>query len=71
MSEWLSTRPEPVDVHLTDRRQGMVTLNDALLDLVERNLVEPREAYLKAVDNSSLLASLKVKGHATDFMGEG
>lgn len=45
--------------------------NDALLDLVERNLVEPREAYLKAVDNSSLLASLKVKGHATDFMGEG
>ncbi len=55
----------------TNRRQGMVTLNDALLDLVERNLVEPREAYLKAVDKSSLLASLKVKGHATDFMGEG
>ena len=55
----------------TNRRQGMVTLNDALLDLVERNLIEPREAYLKAVDKPSLLAALKVKGHPTDFVGEG
>ncbi len=55
----------------TNRRQGMVTLNDALLDLVDRTLVEPREAYLKAVDKAGLLAALKVKGHATDFMGDG
>ncbi len=55
----------------TNRRQGMVTLNDALLDLVDRTLVEPREAYLKAVDKAGLLAALKVKGHATDFIGDG
>lgn len=55
----------------TNRRQGMVTLNDALLDLVDRKLVEPKEAFIKAVDKSSLLASLKVKGYPTDFAGEG
>ena len=55
----------------TNRRQGMVTLNDALLDLVDRHVVEPKEAYLKAVDKSSLVAAFKVKGHPTDFLGEG
>ncbi|MFL5272731.1 MAG: type IV pilus twitching motility protein PilT [Anaeromyxobacteraceae bacterium] len=33
----------------TARGQGMVTLNDALLDLVKRKVVEPAEAHRKAV----------------------
>jgi twitching motility protein PilT len=55
----------------TNRRAGMVTLNDALFDLVERELIEPREAYLKAVDKSSLLATFKAKGISTAFVGDG
>jgi twitching motility protein PilT len=43
---------------------GMVTLNDALLDLVTRKLVEPREAYLKAVDKSGFETALKRAGVA-------
>ena len=55
----------------TNRKQGMVTLNDALVDLVERGLVEPKEAYLKAVDKSAITASLKGKGVSLDFLNEG
>ncbi|HET8649187.1 MAG TPA: type IV pilus twitching motility protein PilT [Gemmatimonadales bacterium] len=54
----------------TNRKVGMVTLNDALLDLVERKLVEPQEAYLKAVDKTGLLTSLKARRHDTSFVGE-
>ena len=38
---------------------GMVTLNDALLDLVTKKLVEPEEAYIKAVDKPGFEAMLK------------
>jgi twitching motility protein PilT len=37
------------------RRHGMCLLNDSLFDLVKRNLVDPREAYGKAVDKAGLL----------------
>ena len=43
----------------TSKAQGMVLLNDSLLDLVKKGLVEPREAYLKAVDKTGLLGSFK------------
>jgi twitching motility protein PilT len=43
----------------TSKAQGMVLLNDALIDLVKRSVVEPREAYLKAVDKPALLAAFK------------
>jgi twitching motility protein PilT len=33
----------------TGRSHGMATLNDALFDLVKRKVVEPKEAYAKAV----------------------
>jgi twitching motility protein PilT len=46
----------------TGRGLGMVLMNDALLDLVTRKVIEPREAYAKAVDKTSLLSSLKSKG---------
>ena len=38
---------------------GMVTLNDALLDLVTKKLVAPEEAYAKCVDKSGFEAALK------------
>ena len=51
----------------TSRRLGMVTLNDALCDLVDQKLVEPKEAWMKAVDKPSLLATFKQKGHDTSY----
>ncbi|MEO7966027.1 MAG: type IV pilus twitching motility protein PilT [Gemmatimonadaceae bacterium] len=49
------------------RRLGMVTLNDALIDLVERQLVEPKEAYLRAIDKITLTATLKQRGFDMSF----
>ncbi len=51
----------------TSRRVGMVTLNDALLSLVEDGQVEPAEAYAKAADRTGLLAALRARGHPTEF----
>jgi twitching motility protein PilT len=42
---------------------GMVTLNDALLDLVTKKIVAADEAYAKAVDKSGFEAALKRAGH--------
>jgi len=41
---------------------GMVTLNDALMDLVNKKLVAPEEAYAKAIDKSGIEAQLKRLG---------
>jgi twitching motility protein PilT len=41
---------------------GMVSLNDALLDLVTKKLVAPEEAYAKAVDKGGFESSLKRLG---------
>src|SRR5689334_4840340 len=51
----------------TSRRLGMVTLNDALSDLVDKKLVEPKEAWMKAVDKTSLITAMKAKGHDVSF----
>ena len=40
----------------TGRQLGMRTLNDSLLELVKGRVVDPKEAYIKAVDKSALLA---------------
>jgi twitching motility protein PilT len=55
----------------TNRKTGMVTLNDALLELVDAKLVEPKEAYMKSVEKLGLLAALKAKRHDVSFLGEG
>jgi len=52
----------------TSRRLGMVTLNDALLELVNAKLVEPREAYVKAHDKTGLVMQLKGQGHDVSFV---
>ena len=54
----------------TNRRAGMSLLNDALLDLVDQKLVEPKEAYLKAVDKASLATGLKSRRVDTSFLSE-
>ncbi len=54
----------------TNRRLGMVTLNDALMELVDAKLVEPGEAYAKAAEKASFAAALKAKRHDTSFLAE-
>jgi len=49
------------------RAQGMVSLNEALMDLVTKKLVEPQEAYLKAVDKAGFEGLLKRAGLDTRF----
>src|SRR5713101_7507586 len=51
----------------TSKQLGMLTLNDALLDLVEKKEISPDEAYVKSVEKSGLAASLKAKGHKVTF----
>ena len=51
----------------TSRRLGMVTLTDALVELVDSRQIEVFEAYAKAVDKSMILQALKSKGHDTSF----
>ena len=41
---------------------GMVTLNDALLDLVTKKLVTPDEAYAKAIDKAGMETMMKRVG---------
>jgi twitching motility protein PilT len=55
----------------TNRRAGMVTLNDALMELVEAKAVEPKEAYMKSVEKQGFAAALKAKRFDTSFLGEG
>jgi len=46
---------------------GMVSLNDALMDLVAKKLVAPEEAYSKAVDKAAFEGLLKRAGIDTRF----
>ncbi len=54
----------------TNRKIGMVTLNDALMELVDSKQVEPKEAYMKSVEKAGFAAALKAKRHDTSFLGE-
>jgi twitching motility protein PilT len=51
----------------TQRKTGMVTLNDALLALVDAGQIEPKEAFLKAVDKRGLVLALQSRGRDTAF----
>jgi len=50
------------------RASGMVALNDALMDLVNKKLVEPDEAYAKAVDKAAFEGLLKRANIDTKFV---
>ncbi len=49
----------------TARKSGMQTLNDALLELVEKKAIEPGEAELRAVEKATLMAAMRQKGLVT------
>ncbi|HEU4690836.1 MAG TPA: type IV pilus twitching motility protein PilT [Vicinamibacterales bacterium] len=50
------------------KAQGMVTLNDSLMNLVTKKLVAPEEAYSKAVDKPGFEGLLKRAGIDTKFV---
>jgi twitching motility protein PilT len=52
----------------TSRRLGMVTMNDALIELVDGNLVAPEEAYLKATDKVGIVNMLKQRNKDVSFV---
>ena len=56
--------PSVMQIH---RKAGMVTLNDALLSLVDAGQIEPREAHRWASDKAGLVLALQSRGHDTDF----
>jgi len=47
----------------TGRAHGMIMLNDALFDLVQKGIVEPRDAYIKAIDKTGFESMLTKAGH--------
>jgi len=53
----------------TSRQVGMVTLNDALLELVEQKEVTAEEAFMKAVEKTGLVTALKAKGYKLPVIG--
>ncbi|HWX24302.1 MAG TPA: PilT/PilU family type 4a pilus ATPase, partial [Vicinamibacteria bacterium] len=46
----------------TGKKYGMCLMNDSLVDLVRRKVVEPQEAFAKALDKKSLLSGLAKNG---------
>jgi twitching motility protein PilT len=50
----------------TQKTKGNCTLNDALITLVSKGLVDPREAYAKALDKEAFANMLQQKGIALD-----
>ena len=52
----------------TSKRLGMVTLNDALIDLVDAGHVEPKEAYMKANDKSGFAHMLRNRNLEVSFL---
>ncbi len=53
----------------TGKKQGMTVLNDVLFKLVVDKIVEPEEAYIKAVDKPSFVAALKSKSIPLNLSG--
>jgi twitching motility protein PilT len=52
----------------TNRKLGMVTLNDSLIELVDAGLVEPKEAYMKSAEKAGMAAALRAKRHDVGFL---
>ena len=52
----------------TSRRLGMITVNDALIELVDGNLVAPKEAYTKSIDKMGFANVLRARNHDTSFI---
>src|SRR5262249_19705108 len=48
----------------TGKSHGMVTMNDSLVNLVQKKLVDPKQAYIKAVDKNGFATMLRSAGIA-------
>jgi twitching motility protein PilT len=46
----------------TGKKIGMVTLHDALMELVDKKQIDADEAYVRAVEKTAMAAALKAKG---------
>src|SRR5213595_3396868 len=55
----------------TSKQLGMLTMNDSLLDLVDRKEIGADEAYVKSVEKVGLAAALKAKGFKLTLSAEG
>ena len=51
----------------TGKKYGMCQMADSFLDLVKRKLVEPQEAWSRAIDKAGLIATFKKNGIDTSF----
>jgi twitching motility protein PilT len=51
----------------TSKKQGMCLMNESFTDLVKRKIVEPQEAWAKAVDKAGLLNQFKRNGIDTSW----
>ncbi len=51
----------------TGKKYGMCQMADALLELVRKGVVEPREAWTRAIDKTSVLNALKKAGVDTSW----
>lgn len=47
----------------TQKQLGMITMNESLFFLVKQNIIEPMEAYIKAIDKKSMLDTLQQAGY--------
>jgi twitching motility protein PilT len=54
----------------TSRNVGMQTMNDSLLDLCKKGLVDPKEAYMKAVNKSEMRGLLTSNGFTLPELGK-
>jgi twitching motility protein PilT len=54
----------------TSKKQGMCLMNESFTDLVKRKVVEPQEAYTKAMDKAGLLGQFRKSGIDTSWAPE-
>ncbi len=47
----------------TQKQLGMITMNESLFNLVKQGIIEPMEAYVKAIDKKSMLDTLQQAGY--------
>jgi twitching motility protein PilT len=52
----------------TSKKLGNILLNEALMEFVEKKLVEPIDAYVKSADKAGLEMNFKAKGIDLGFL---
>ncbi len=54
----------------TGRKEGMVALNDSLIDLVSKGVIEPAEAYVKSVVKDDLIKRMSALPNVRNSKGQ-